>query len=154
MVFQQCQTARAMSSLPSGNGVGHRAARAVLPVGRAVVFADQGRPGPVYVRSNTHAAYAPRDQARKPQALSAEARPVGNSWLDSLARLHSLHPWSQHAAQVLCPPAFQRILQPCVAASASSAAAAAAASASASASAASAIAAVSGAAAAEPLELP
>ena len=97
-VSTQCQTARAMSSLPSGNGVGHRAARAVLPVGRAVVFADQGRPGHVYVRSNTHAAYAPRDQARKPQALSAEARPVGNSWLDSLARLHSLHPWSQHAA--------------------------------------------------------
>jgi len=44
-VSTQCQTARAMSSLPSGNGVGHRAARAVLPVGRAVVFADQGRPG-------------------------------------------------------------------------------------------------------------
>lgn len=35
-VSTQCQTARAMSSLPSGNGVGHRAARAVLPVGRAV----------------------------------------------------------------------------------------------------------------------
>ena len=38
MVFQQCQTARAMSSLPSGNGVGHRAARAVLPVGGVPSF--------------------------------------------------------------------------------------------------------------------